>query len=93
MGQGLAWRGGGKGGAITAVCSVFASSWAPSPRPPAAFEKLCGGAGAALGLKQRILARPLGGRPLGHRKAASIPPHPHGRLFQKPCLHASDEKV
>ena len=45
----------------------------------------------ALGLKQRILARPLVGRPLGHlssRKAGIV--RPHGRLFQKPCLHASE---
>ena len=46
----------------------------------------------ALGLK-RILARPLGGRPLGHlssRKAGSVLVHPRGGLFQKPCLHASE---
>ena len=45
----------------------------------------------ALGLKQRILARPLGGRPLGHlssRKAGIV--RPRGGLFQKPCLHASE---
>ena len=47
----------------------------------------------ALGLKQRILARPLGGRPLGHqsgRKAGSVLVRPRGRLFQKPCLRASE---
>ena len=45
----------------------------------------------ALGLKQRILARPLGGRPLGHlssRKAGIV--RPRGGLFLKPCLHAAE---
>ena len=45
----------------------------------------------ALGLKQRVFARPLGGRPLGHlssRKAGIV--RPRGGLFQKPCLHASE---
>ena len=44
----------------------------------------------ALGLKQRILARPLGGRPLGHlscRKAGIV--RPRSGLFLKPCLRAS----
>ena len=45
----------------------------------------------ALGLKQRILARPLGGRPLGHqssRKAGSV--RPRSGLLQEPCLHAPE---
>ena len=45
----------------------------------------------ALGLKQRILARPLGGRPLGHlssRKAGIV--RPRGGLFLKPCLRAAE---
>ena len=45
----------------------------------------------ALGLKQRILARPLGGRPLGHlssRKAGIV--RPRSGLLQEPCLHAPE---
>ena len=45
----------------------------------------------ALGLEQRVFARPLGGRPLGHlssRKAGVI--RPRSGLFQKPCLHATE---
>ena len=51
----------------------------------------------ALGLEQRVLARPLAlhvaGRPLGHqssRKAGSVLVRPRGGLFQKPCLHAPE---
>ena len=47
----------------------------------------------ALGLKQRILARPLGGRPLGHqssRKAGIV--RPRSGLLQEPCLHAPEDR-
>ena len=47
----------------------------------------------ALGLKQRVVARPLVGRPLGHqssRKAGSVLVRPRGGLLQKPCLHAPE---
>ena len=51
----------------------------------------------ALGLEQRVLARPLAlhvaGRPLGHqssRKAGSVLVRPRGGLLQKPCLHAPE---
>ena len=45
----------------------------------------------ALGLKQRILARPLVGRPLGHlssRKAGIV--RPRSGLLQEPCLRAPE---
>ena len=44
----------------------------------------------ALGLKQRILARPLGGRPLGHLSRKAGIARPRGGLFLKPCLHAAE---
>ena len=47
----------------------------------------------ALGLEQRVLARPLAGRPLGHqssRKAGSVLVRPRGGLLQKPCLRAAE---
>ena len=46
---------------------------------------------AALVRAQRVFARRLGGRPLGHlssRKAGVI--RPRSGLFQKPCLHATE---
>ena len=46
----------------------------------------------ALGLKQRIFARPPG-RPLDHqsgREAGSVLAHPRSGLLQKPCLHAAE---